>query len=122
MTARNPNRLQDEFLSKVIAGRVPVTMRLLSGAQFHGTITACDEFCIAMICDGGLQAVYKQEISTISAIEARASGSFRKPAPNPGRSPTISPGTSPRTPRPRRFVVERVRRTSPSLRREIRKI
>src|SRR5437763_8498318 len=67
MASRDPNRLQNEFLSYLIKTRTPVTVFLLSGIALKGVISAFDEFCISLLRDDQLQAVYKQEISVISA-------------------------------------------------------
>ena len=67
MPSRNPNRLQNEFLSYLINTKTPATVFLLSGIALKGVITGFDDFCISLTRDDQLQAVYKQEISVISA-------------------------------------------------------
>jgi len=47
-------------------GRMPVTVSLLNGVKLHGNISSFDDFCISLVHDGRVQAIYKQEISTIS--------------------------------------------------------
>jgi len=39
---------------------------LLNGVKLQGNISSFDDFCISLVRDGQVQAIYKQEISTIS--------------------------------------------------------
>ena len=66
MAAKNPHRLQNEFLSHLIKEKTAVTLFLLNGVKLQGIITSFDDFCISLGREGQVQAVYKQEISTIS--------------------------------------------------------
>lgn len=53
-------------MSQLIKSGTPVTVSLLNGVKLQGTISSFDDFCISLVRDGELQAIYKQEISTIS--------------------------------------------------------
>jgi len=66
MPSKGRQRLQEVFLSQLIKSRTPVTVSLLNGVKLQGIISSFDDFCISLVRDGDLQAVYKQEISTIS--------------------------------------------------------
>src|SRR5262245_31836584 len=66
MPTKGRQRLQEVFLSQLIKTRTPVTVSLLNGVKLQGIISSFDDFCISLVRDGELQAVYKQEISTIS--------------------------------------------------------
>jgi host factor-I protein len=66
MSSKGQQRLQEVFLSQLIKNRSQVTVSLLNGARLHGTISSFDDFCISLVSSGELQAIYKQEISTIS--------------------------------------------------------
>ncbi|HEY7297930.1 MAG TPA: RNA chaperone Hfq [Xanthobacteraceae bacterium] len=111
MPSRDPNRLQNEFLSYLIKTRTPTTVFLLSGIALKGVITSFDEFCISLERDGQLHAVYKQEVSVISASspvtlwEDPGKAHLRKARP-PSRP---APGRT-----PRKVVVERRRLPSRS--------
>jgi host factor-I protein len=101
----NPHRLQNEFLTHLIKERTPVTIFLLNGVKLQGNISSYDDFCISLSQQGQVQAVYKQEISTITTSspvmlwEDPDAPPVRKPAPR-----------SMAKPEPRKLVVERVRR------------
>jgi host factor-I protein len=103
MPAKNRQRLQETFLSHLINDRLQVTISLLNGVRLQGNVTAFDDFCISLERDGQLQAVYKQEISTIST-----SGTINlwdDPDGAPPRRPPL-----PRKPPAKAVVVERRRR------------
>jgi len=113
MPSRDPNRLQNEFLSYLIKTKTPATVFLLSGIALKGVITGFDDFCVSLERDDQLHAVYKQEISVISASspvtlwedpgKARTRQGRPPPRPAPGRAP-------------RKVVVERRRLPSRSTR------
>jgi len=84
MAAKHPNRLQNEFLLHLIDEKMLATVSLLGGARLVGTIATFDDFCISLICDGRLQAIYKQEICVIST---RGPLSLGPDAPRPKPSP-----------------------------------
>ena len=108
MAAKHPNRLQNEFLLHLIDEKMLATVSLLGGARLVGTIATFDDFCISLVCDGRVQAIYKQEISVIST---RAPLSLGPDAPRP--KPAPRPVSSRRGPEPKGLVVERVRRITP---------
>ena len=113
MPSRNPNRLQNEFLSYLIKTKTPATVFLLSGIALKGVITGFDDFCVSLERDDQLHAVYKQEISVISASSPVTL--WEDPAgarPRKSRAPS-RPGP-PRA--PRKVVVERRRLPSRSTR------
>jgi host factor-I protein len=68
MPPKGRQRLQDVFLSQLIKDRTPVTVWLLNGGKLQGTLLSFDDFCISLVRDGRLQAIYKQEISVISTF------------------------------------------------------
>src|SRR3954451_15753579 len=103
MAAKNPNRLQDEFLLHLIDEKMLAAVSLLGGARLVGTITTFDDYCISMICEGRLQAIYKQEICVIST---RAPLSLGPDAPRP--KPVPRPVSPRRGPEPKGLVVEHV--------------
>ena len=93
--AKNPHRLQNEFLSYLIKEQTPVTVFLLNGVRLQAVISAFDDFCISLSADGQVQAVYKQEISTISGGPGDLVG---RPTPPRVRKPAL------------KAIVARVRR------------
>jgi len=101
MPSRDPNRLQNEFLSYLIKAKTPVTLFLLNGVALKGVILSFDDFCVSLERDGQLQAVYKQEISVISASSPVTLWE------NP-HAPTHKSGPASK-PAGRKFVVERRR-------------
>jgi host factor-I protein len=113
MPSRDPNRLQTEFLSYLIKSKTPATVFLLSGIALKGVITGFDDFCISLERDDQLHAVYKQEISVISASSPVTLWEDPgKARPRGGRSPSRpAPGRT-----PRKVVVERRRLPSRSTR------
>ena len=103
MPAKPRQRLQETFLAHLIKDRLQVTVSLLNGVRLQGNVTAFDDFCISLERDGQLQAVYKQEISTIST-----SGDLNlwdDPEGAPPRRPPVE-----RKPAAKTVVVERRRR------------
>jgi host factor-I protein len=114
MAAKNPHRLQNEFLTHLIKERTPVTIFLLNGVKLQGNIAGFDDFCISITREGQLQAVYKQEISTIST--ATPVTLWEDPDAPPARKPSARLGVKAMGGRagagvaPRKVVVERVRR------------
>jgi RNA chaperone Hfq len=106
MASRDPNRLQNEFLSYLIKSETPVTVFLLSGIALRGVITGFDDFCLSLERDGQLQAVYKQEISVISA--SSPVNLWEDPSAPRQRKPR-SPQKPPPGRAPRKVIVERRR-------------
>jgi host factor-I protein len=105
MAAKNPHRLQNEFLTHLIKERTPVTIFLLNGVKLQGNISSFDDFCISLAREGQVQAVYKQEISTIATSSPVTL--WEDPDAPPTRKPP--PRSAPKA-APRKLVVERVRR------------
>jgi host factor-I protein len=113
MAAKNQHRLQNEFLTHLIKERTSVTIFLLNGVKLQGNIAAFDDFCISITHQGQLQAVYKQEISTIST--ATPVTLWEDPDAPPTRKAPLRPAKPMgsrfgATVTPRKVVVERVRR------------
>ena len=95
---KNPHRLQNEFLSHLIKEKTPVTLFLLNGVKLQGIISSFDDFCISLAREGQVQAVYKQEISTISTSSPVTL--WEDPDAPPARKPAFN-----KTPKPSRAVV-----------------
>jgi host factor-I protein len=102
MAAKNPHRLQNEFLSHLIKEKTPVTLFLLNGVKLQGILSSFDDFCISLAREGQVQAVYKQEISTISTSSPVTL--WEDPDAPPVRKPAFSKGPAKVT---RAVVVER---------------
>ena len=60
--------LQDTFLCRARAERVPLTLFLMNGFQLRGTITGFDSFVVVLVTDGKQQMIYKHAISTLAPI------------------------------------------------------
>ena len=60
--------LQDAFLNRARAERVPVTLFLMNGFQMRGTIAGFDAFVVVLDSDGRQQIIYKHAISTIAPV------------------------------------------------------
>ena len=58
--------LQDAFLQRARAERVPVTLFLMNGFQLRGVLRAYDSFTVIIDSDGKQQLIYKHAISTIA--------------------------------------------------------
>ena len=56
---------QDAILKEVRREKTPVTVFLMNGFQFRGTITGFDNFVIVVFTDGKQQMIYKHAVSTI---------------------------------------------------------
>ena len=57
--------LQDTFLNRARAERVPLTLFLMNGFQLRGVLRAFDNFTVVLDSDGKQQLIYKHAISTI---------------------------------------------------------
>ena len=57
--------LQDTFLNRARAERVPLTLFLMNGFQTRGHVTGFDAFTVILTSDGKQQLIYKHAISTI---------------------------------------------------------
>ena len=60
--------LQDTFLNRARAEKVPVTLFLMNGFQMRGTITGFDAFVVVLDSDGRQQIIYKHAISTSAPV------------------------------------------------------
>ena len=60
--------LQDTFLNRARAERVPVTLFLMNGFQLRGVLRALDSFTVIIDSEGKQQLIYKHAISTIAPI------------------------------------------------------
>lgn len=60
--------LQDTFLNRARAERVPVTLFLMNGFQLRGVLRAFDSFTVVIDSDGRQQLIYKHAISTIAPV------------------------------------------------------
>ena len=58
--------LQDSFLNRARAERVPVTMFLMNGFQLRGVLHAFDSYTVVLDSDGKQQLIFKHAISTIA--------------------------------------------------------
>ena len=66
--------LQDTFLCRARAERVPLTLFLMNGFQLRGVLRAFDSFTVVLDSDGRQQLIYKHAISTIAPARARLIG------------------------------------------------
>ena len=60
--------LQDAFLNRARAERVPMTLFLMNGFQLRGVLKAFDSFTVVIDSDGKQQLIYKHAISTIAPV------------------------------------------------------
>ena len=60
--------LQDAFLNRARAERVPVTLFLMNGSQLRGVLRAFDSYTVVIDSDGKQQLIYKHAISTIAPV------------------------------------------------------
>ena len=58
--------LQDTFLCRARAERVPLTLFLMNGFQLRGAITGFDAFTVVLTAEGKQNLIYKHAISTVS--------------------------------------------------------
>lgn len=57
--------LQDAFLNQVRKDRSVITVFLMNGFQFRGTVRGFDAFTVVLDTDGKQQLIYKHAISTL---------------------------------------------------------
>jgi len=57
--------IQDEYLKKLIANRIPVRVLLVSGKDLRGFIKSCDAFTLILDIGGTELLVYKSAISEL---------------------------------------------------------
>lgn len=60
--------LQDAFLNRARAERVPVTLFLMNGFQLRGVLRAFDSYTVVIDSDGKQQLIFKHAISTIAPV------------------------------------------------------
>ena len=60
--------LQDTFLNRARAERVPVTLFLMNGFQLRGVLRAFDSYTVVIDSDGKQQLIFKHAISTIAPV------------------------------------------------------
>ena len=60
--------LQDAFLNRAMAERVPVTLFLMNGFQLRGVLRAFDSYTVVIDSDGKQQLIFKHAISTIAPV------------------------------------------------------
>ena len=57
--------LQDIFLNQARKTGIALTVFLMNGFQFKGTVTGFDSFTVVLDSDGKQQLIYKHAISTM---------------------------------------------------------
>lgn len=62
---KNTKNLQDPFLTRCRAAKMPVTVFLMNGYQIRGFITGFDAFVVVVQTEERQQVIYKHAISTI---------------------------------------------------------
>ena len=72
--------LQDTFLNRARAERVPLTLFLMNGFQLRGVLRAFDNFTVVLDSDGKQQLIYKHAISTIAPVRPLALDGAEAPA------------------------------------------
>ena len=60
--------LQDTFLNRARAERVPVTLFLMNGFQLRDVLRTFDSFTLVIDSDGKQQLIYKHAITTIAPV------------------------------------------------------
>ena len=72
--------LQDTFLNRARAERVPVTLFLMNGFQLRGVLRAFDSFTVVIDSDGKQQLIYKHAISTNAPVRPVALDGVESPS------------------------------------------
>ena len=72
--------LQDAFLNRARAERVPVTLFLMNGFQLRGVLRAFDSYTVVIDSDGKQQLIFKHAISTIAPVRPIALDGADAPA------------------------------------------
>ena len=70
--------LQDTFLNRARAEKVPVTLFLMNGFQLRGVLRAFDSFTVGLDSDGRQQLIYKHAISTIAPSRSLELGTLEE--------------------------------------------
>ena len=66
---KTATNLQDVFLNQVRKDKTPVTIILVNGFQFKGTVKGFDNYVVIIDCEGKQNLVYKHAISTIVPLK-----------------------------------------------------
>ncbi|WP_124728370.1 RNA chaperone Hfq [Staphylospora marina] len=61
------NELQDAFLGELRDNRIPITLYLVNGFQYRGTVRDFDKFTVSIEADGQSFLIFKKMISTVQA-------------------------------------------------------
>ena len=61
--------IQDQFLNNLRREKADVTVQMLSGEEFEGTLKAFDNFCVVVKAGGNYHLLYKHAISLIRPFE-----------------------------------------------------
>jgi host factor-I protein len=61
--------IQDQFLNNLRREKANVTVRMVSGEEFEGTLKAFDNFCVVVKAGGNYHLLYKHAISLIRPFE-----------------------------------------------------
>ena len=78
--------LQDLVLNTARKERMTVTVFLMNGFQFKGTVRGFDSFVVIIETDGRQQMIYKHAISTVTPARP-ISGSFTGEKAEKGEQP-----------------------------------
>ena len=70
--------LQDTFLNRARAEKVPVTLFLMNGFQLRGVLRAFDSFTVVLDSDGRQQLIYKHATSTIAPSRSLELGTLEE--------------------------------------------
>ena len=62
--------LQDVFLNQARREKISITIYLVNGFQFKGTVKGFDSYTVILDSDGKQNLVYKHAISTIAPARA----------------------------------------------------
>lgn len=60
-----PPNLQDTFLNKVRAQKIPVSIFLTNGVQLKGNVSGFDRFTVILETNGRHQLIFKHGITTV---------------------------------------------------------
>ena len=63
------SELQDAFLNRARASKVPVTVFLVNGVKLQGVVTWFDSFSLLLARGPDAQLLYKHAVSTIIPVE-----------------------------------------------------
>jgi host factor-I protein len=91
--------LQEQFLTSLVQGHIPVTIYLMNGIKLQGEVISHDQYGL-MLDGASRQFIFKHAISTI--VPQRPLGDTHEPAPPPAAAPAEKRPLvlRPRRPRP----------------------